>query len=282
MPFSLKSGDDPNKWMPTWSATRVLWHYTSIESLQHIANGKLKLSRFDLLNDPTEFADSKLFRFDDESQSSNGIDHINSFTIPLETIRRRGHIACFSSGRFGYAIAPMWAHYGRQINPATKRMEAYRGCCIGFDWDKLEELFKIAFGNAYKASPITYRPANQDNQISIDLSFQGDIYQAAEEFSRSQLWFTKHDSWQYENEVRFAVSGNEDEYICIDAKDAIVEIVAGVKAECDEIKSILKIGQSLKIEKENMVVCYWDRGNPLTFLLSAHMVGKCYSNVKVP
>jgi hypothetical protein len=246
-------------WNPP-SGRQPLFHYTKIGTIPHFIDGSLRLSRFSLCNDPTEFAPirSLQIRMNSLAQMPRNIQ----FKEQLELARNNGHVACFSRCPTGYGIAPMWAHYATGPNPASEQIEPHRGCCVAFCFDSLVAELSSQFGDSFAHDYVTYRQTDYEPGIGINLADGENIHEIARDYVKNNLWFRKNNCWQYESEYRMIVCDQPDDFVYLSLADSIIAIFAGCNCTTDELETILRYGKTLGLADRNLNIVVWDRGVP--------------------
>jgi len=257
MAFTLQSQSIINTWRPR--SADPLYHYTRIENLPHFIDGSLRLSPFASLNDPTEFAPIGGLKIANYEQ-----DKHRKLKKELESARQKGHVACFSQGTTGYAIAPMWAHYGGN----------HAGCCIVFDRAKLIEKFQQQFSDSFLHKTIEYQRLAENNTIQIDSGFDGDASEAARLFSEQTLWFRKNECWSYESEYRFVVKNQNEKFVYLDIADTVIGLFVGCNVDLKQMQIAMSAGKELSLDTKEVNVTFWDRGNPRHQFLGAYYLAE--------
>ena len=139
------------------------YHFLSAEyGLQAIENGKLKVSRWNRLNDPFEF-----FSLDITDK-----DFRRSVKARLRLVNETTGLICFSKS---WKNPVQWSHYA----------DRHQGLCLGFDIDD-EHL-----------APVNYsaeRIKSNENEMASVLNKDPDRI--------TEIIYTKFDHWHYEEEVR--------------------------------------------------------------------------------
>lgn len=197
----------------------LLFHYTSLENLWNIlASGEIWLKPYAKTNDPRETkewvaevrveagASDETRRLAKEiPQRFDHLLHGGARLVCFSRDRARGDDAAPDSlFHRGWAIAPMWHHYG----------SGHKGACFVFDWPELMEIVDtyrpFENGNLFSCGDVEY--SDEPLEMVIDLSEIAetdadgvlDEYQIARGVA-SRLYFTKNKFWSYENEFRIVV-----------------------------------------------------------------------------
>ena len=171
-----------------------LYHYTKLRNIKQIWETKsLNFASTKLVNDPFE-----RYKFVDLNYaiipSGISIDSFRSrFFDILYNYKQISLCTDYDDGTSGYKSPMMWGHYAREWN--VKRNMYEDGVCIELDSDKL-----------YLADILNDRVSYSNNipKVSLcetrfmeDMSFVDFI-----ERNKKDIFFTKHKSWEHENEYR--------------------------------------------------------------------------------
>jgi hypothetical protein len=206
---------------PTADPSRLLFHYTSAESLRAIlSSGNVRLNTLDRMNDPRERKDwvaRGLLLPDGDVDLEALVEQDTVGSEPNRLLRRGARIACFTQERSpssdaapgalfhrGWARARMWYQYAND----------HAGACLVFDWAELAESLdrarQLQDGEVFSISPVRYA----DKPLSLPLSGSfpnvASVRAALEDLTSdgrniADLFFTKNTDWQSEDEVRIMV-----------------------------------------------------------------------------
>ena len=146
-----------------------------------------------------------------------------------------------------YALSRMWNQYG----------DNYRGCCIGFNKEKLEELLMAQYPDSFRIGEIKYDlPLDPEYGISVihtatttdstlkiyedgkgsykqwDDSMAKELYLSSDMFG---FLFRKAFDYRDENEIRFSIYDSSDEKKFIHNIDSAIDVVIfGYQVEDNE------------------------------------------------
>ncbi len=151
----------------------IVYHFlTAQNALSNVALKRIRLSRFNDLNDPFEFLAGNLS--DKEVR--------NAFKITKDDFDKKNGILCFSK-RWSNPV--LWSHYA----------EKHRGICLGFE---LADMYVIEIEYSKDRIPIEFKGGKKENGF--------------EEGYMKKFLSTKYEHWLYEEEVRMISSLKEADY----------------------------------------------------------------------
>ena len=146
-----------------------LYYFTKAEyALTNIEKRRVKVSRFESLNDPFEWL----------SPACRNHYDMEFLRYMRKTMDATNGLICMSED---WTNPVQWGHYA----------ENHRGICLGFEVDTAV------------ASPVKYFSARE---VFDDLSFLIDDQKAAEAWMQDQIILRKFDHWRYEREWRIHVN----------------------------------------------------------------------------
>ena len=205
----------PGRPIPKDLPIKNLYHYTSFESFVKIWHNKtLKFSIVTNLNDILERNYSVL------GYKVSEIKLLDSYLERRKAYKQISLCMDFNSYTKGCMSPMMWGQYAASGN----------GVCIELDFVKLQERLSpsMFYGPVEYCAKLPIPPVVNDIRTDIDEYIK---------LNQKQIFFTKHDSWQPENEFR--IVSTEDDFL--DISDAITSIYVTKKnsAEASCIKSML-------------------------------------------
>lgn len=156
-----------------------LYHYTSFDSFVKIwLSKKLLFSNVSYVNDLYES------NFSMRMHSLNSLKYSDEFRECRKKYKQVSLTMRYDSYLDGDMSLAMWGIYGK----------SGKGVCIELDYNKLN-LKGLVFGNIFYEDPLPLPPSLDEicSEVQIDdfiLKYQ------------KQLLFTKHKSWQFENEFK--------------------------------------------------------------------------------
>jgi len=205
----------PGRPIPKDLPVKYLYHYTSFESFVKIWNNKtLKFSIVTNLNDILE-SNYSVF-----GHNLGDIELMDRFLERRKSYKQISLCMDFDSYTKGCMSPMMWGQYANKGN----------GVCIELDFIKLQERLgpSMLYGSVDYRAKLPIPPMTNDIRTDIDEYIK---------LNQKQIFFTKHDSWQSENEFR--IVSKED--VFLDVSDVITSIYVTKKnsAETNCIKSML-------------------------------------------
>lgn len=159
----------------------------------------------------------------------------------------------------GYSRPRMWAQYTGN----------HSGICLMFDKEKLNNAIRDCLGvETIHNGPVKYGRYSLKNHfafngINFDTIKRDGINEVAQKHLDSyfeELFLEKTDDWKDECEYRWVLfSKEEEEYIHIDYRDALVAIILGVDFPTDQHPKVEAYCEKFKVDVAKM---YWSNGNP--------------------
>jgi hypothetical protein len=186
-----------------------VYHFLSAkDAVNDLRNRRIKISRFEDLNDPFELLSIELA---DKSIRKAFID-------TKKKIAEENGIICFSKN---WSNPVLWSHYA----------EKHRGVCLGFDVPD-HSLAHIE----YNAKRLVKEVIDDDGKLAIDEPFM------------IKLLTIKYKDWEYEDEIRIFVGLKEKEKVSglyfkdFDNDLVLREVILGArhKEDIQQLQSILQ------------------------------------------
>lgn len=191
-----------------------IYHFTNqsaaIEKI--IPNMALKFNSIKNTNDPREYYAWSLY----EEKSEE--DFEKSMEIG-QKLRENCKILCFNKGNDGFKNLMMWAHYG----------DNHRGICLEIDEDKFLESNGELFNNQsyFMYDKINYRSEENTPSFSIPRINLNKTNNVIDE-NYKELFFTKYECWQEEQEWRILIKANENINLICDLKNSLDKVILGL------------------------------------------------------
>lgn len=195
-----------------------IYHFTklniAIEKI--IPNMALKFNSIRKTNDPREYYAWSFIGENEDGASEK--DYANS-VFKAKSLRENCKILCFNKEKAGYKNLMIWAHYG----------DNHRGVCLEINEEKFLETNKDLFDKQkyffydkirYKKEEYTpdFRIPNvRENRAE---SFFNDYYK--------ELFFTKSECWQEEQEWRILIKANENINLICNLTDSLEKVIIGL------------------------------------------------------
>ena len=179
-----------------------VFHFTKFESaLRIIATKSLKFGRFENMNDIAEVK-RDVYGMISADIIDNELSKYQSISLTLDKSSHRG-----------FKIDPLWGHYAQGGN----------GVCFVFDKDKLSQMIIEQFGEKAKIAPIKYM-SNFSNAIFTE----GDSKEAVEKYIEDNIediFFTKSLDWEYEQELRVLIKGDDKDEKLHYGEDTLIAVI---------------------------------------------------------
>lgn len=225
--------------------------YNKIEEINLLKkifeNKTLRFSSPLLFNDPFEFSFPVKYLNVSESEDLNELIN-NSSTFnqntlhdsALDNILKDVGVLCLSAN---YDNILMWSHYADNHKGIVLELD------VNHDFFKNEDTKNILF-------PLT--KVSYQNERSIFKNFEECI-------ESGEIYFTKHKSWEYEEEYRMPIlfdeSNNEDKYNIKFPENLIKGVFIGVRTSIENIEYILNLKSKKEWEHLNIYRLQMDEKN---------------------
>lgn len=241
-------------WYGLQDHERYVYHYTSSSTLADyiLPTGKLRFSRFEIVNDPRE---SKEWIFSYFTQI--GLELGPEATDPIGTelqkaLKHLWRVGCFASDPYEALVTKQREDQGEDIIGAiyerghsrprmwAQYAENYQGACLVFDKEQLDSEIRAtatAQGLKVQSGLVDYR----NPQVLPKLGKPDALVIFLDEVQRlgfnrfvdvhverwwKDLFLVKPLDWEQEREFRWLVSGSDDDFF-VDIRKSLVGIVMG-------------------------------------------------------
>ncbi|PKL39569.1 MAG: hypothetical protein CVV44_04930 [Spirochaetae bacterium HGW-Spirochaetae-1] len=233
----------------------VLYHYTSekIGILYILQPGELRFGQLSNTNDPRE----ALPHIPDLQRNYpfgkcilKGYGYVDEKILPLaeeridyKILTNKFNVVCFCQDKnvinsifdYGYAKPRMWAQYA----------ESHAGCCIVFDKTQIDLKFNELRYNIKYSGNLEYNLDEENSNHGITFNdFSKEICANAlddyETKCLKEIFFKKSIDWQEENEYRYLIVNNKNEYenVYLDVSDCILGIIISYNFNNDYISKL--------------------------------------------
>ena len=190
-----------------FNSIEKLYHYTSFQSAFSILNSKsLLFGKLSQMNDINEAYRPCFYRL--ENYSEEDVQEI------LSSIRQIS-LTIDKEDRKGFAITPMWGHYANKDE----------GVCLVFDKNKLEEHLHD--------KEIKYKEISYCRGYDRSIEISGESVDSLFAKNSDNLFFTKSDAWQYEQEFRILAQDGRDK---LNFGDSIIGIILYKAPDTDYLR----------------------------------------------
>lgn len=243
---------------PAYDTCKFIYHYTKLETARDciLPNRTLRLSQLADINDSKESISNDWQLFGNENQ-----EFADTRDLVIECFRLNVKAVCFSrddqdvdpAHQFpldpcsrGYVKPRMWTTYGR----------AHKGVCLVFDRQRLEAAFRAHIDPAEKllCGPVSYgRPLS----FGVLRSFALEFSDFAQDFSATihskidqnsaYYFFFKHLDWITENEYRFVLISDRQQYEDLPFDDALAGVALSMETSSEGTGDIVSIADKAKI-----------------------------------
>src|SRR4051794_14072701 len=200
--------------------TRVYYLVADRWALDDLQKQRIKISRFDDVNDPYELYGLRLKNFPDLEQIFRDVYH------------EKTGLLCFSKD---FSSPVMWSHYA----------DKHKGVCFGFDMRGDVPLREVEYVSAPEAIEIPEEAMNDFLEHSGRSPTERMVEWAL--LLPDRMFTRKHDGWRYEREVRILVRTTDEEngmYFKSIRKEGIFlrEVILGVRSTLNPelIRRLLK------------------------------------------
>ena len=273
-------------WYMLGDHERYVYHYTKAQTLvQHILpESRLRLSRFEEVNDPAELKDW--------SFSIARAEHLNreddKFVQDIfnKKLKRDWHVGCFASDiaagvvtpdlrgteaiqtmyERGHSLPRMWAQYGDQhrgVCLVLSRASLDRAIAAGVDKDGAVYSGLVTYKNSLPV-PQLHRPGPRiiDALEVAQLGPEESARRHLDRFHR-ELLFTKTRDWEGEREFRWCILRGRPDRVFVDIRGSLLGIALGDQFP-DELE--LQIGNYCEANNVSVAFMKWQNGFPQPYL----------------
>ncbi len=227
----------------------LIYHYTSLSTgMEYILQTmRLKISSFNMVNDPKEYRDSELsflsygtfmddFSYEKMEKINKNINNhkfntkMVCFSIDEEDVEDYHRDFIYQNYyKRGFCLPRMWSQYG----------DNNRGMCFGFEKEKLIDSVKESVThkeNVHHGNVIYTNDVNrlhEATQVLIDKEncseSQEEIVEIHIKKNFQDIYFTKLQNWRDENEYRIIYLGENHEDLFVQIDDSIKVIYLGLE-----------------------------------------------------
>jgi len=273
MPVDLFEDDD------------ILFHYTSSHTaINHILKDKcIRFTPFGQLKDPRE---SKPWSFGllRSGPKDHAIMHKEVNTVFNDFIKKKCKILCLCSksneeinieGNLipvfrkadytaGFTKSRMWAQYA----------DDHKGVCLAFSRASLNSELEVSYPNhkiysglmEYQYYLISFVKAKKVDFISLIRSGGKEIVKDHIQSYHHEYFFLKLKDYERENEYRFVLVSDNDDYAYLPIESSLKAIILGIDFPKRNYKDIVELANSFN-RKLELWVLDWQEGRPQLFHL---------------
>ena len=207
----------PGRSLSTEVKKQRLYHYTSYKSFTMIwLTQTLKFGKVIDMNDMFEYNPSS------QCHTLEEIKCIDEYLEEKKLYKQISLTMDYDTYTQGCMSPMMWGQYASKGN----------GVCIEFDYNKLKQHIKpTMLHDAVNYVDPLPEPPNITQEVAND-------FDSFFKIKQKELFFTKHQSWSYENEYRIVSKGAE--YLKINDAITAIYITKCKSTECECVEELLK------------------------------------------
>lgn len=207
----------PGKPLSIETRRKRLYHYTSFNSFV-----KIWLTKTLKFGDITDMNDIFESNFSSQCHSIKEMEYMNLYHEEKKHYKQISLTMDYDSFIQGCMSPMMWGQYADKGN----------GVCIEFDYNKLKQHIKpTMLHDAVNYVDPLPEPPNITQEVAND-------FDSFFKIKQKELFFTKHQSWSYENEYRIVSKGAE--YLEINDAITAIYITKCKSTECECIEKLLE------------------------------------------
>jgi len=207
----------PGKPLSIETRRKRLYHYTSFNSFV-----KIWLTKTLKFGDITDMNDIFESNFSSQCHSIKEMEYMNLYHEEKKHYKQISLTMDYDSFIQGCMSPMMWGQYADKGN----------GVCIEFDYNKLKQHIKpTMLHDAVNYVDPLLEPPNITQEVAND-------FDSFFKIKQKELFFTKHQSWSYENEYRIVSKGAE--YLEINDAITAIYITKCKSTECECIEKLLE------------------------------------------
>jgi hypothetical protein len=195
-----------------------IYHFTRLNTAieKILPNMALKFNSIRKTNDPREYY---AWSFPSNKESSDSEDLFAQSLQTGKEIRENCKILCFNKEISGYKNLMMWAHYG----------DNHRGICLEIDEEKFLKTNSETFNSQkhFFYDKIDYRKDEPSPSFSVPTEIKTNTNKIIDKYYK-ELFFTKSECWQEEQEYRILVKAEENINLICELKNNLKRVILGL------------------------------------------------------
>lgn len=277
---------------------KYLYHFTSPDTFYYIMKDvSLRFNFFSKVNDPKESKywsaslnkeDKYIFDLNcpDKKQNILLYSEFSDLKIgPFDKMKNKIQVLCFTIDKYdnemkcdkdnaylfrGFGNPYFWSHYGSSKTDRSLQ----EGVCLQLNLDEIENKYlKLNVDHHFGKRKVNYSDEVYEGNpefISFSDIKRHEIFDLVKRCifkHQDHYLFKKTKFWEAENEYRFVIFNEIEEYKFLDIKGCIASIIIGEDIKIEDQNKILAIA------KENFIAVSkmdWGNGYPTALKISKH------------